>query len=213
MSSHTPILPNFFVEAKGPDGSAAEIKRQITQDLGVGARGMLQMQHYEAGNKSYDENAHTLGSTFHDGALKIYSCHPTAPTAPGGRPNYHVYQVTSFAMTDTPESFRKGATAYRNGQNWAEEQRNAAIERVRNRVEARRITSKQDSPEDSFASVGKPKSLSPESVTSAVESALEVQGTSERLRKHSKQSQTDRERHASELSSIASIHPLGSREG
>ncbi|KAI9685248.1 MAG: hypothetical protein M1822_004621 [Bathelium mastoideum] len=26
-SSHTPLLPNFFTEAKGPDGSAAEMKR------------------------------------------------------------------------------------------------------------------------------------------------------------------------------------------
>jgi hypothetical protein len=36
-------LPNFFTEAKGPDGKASEAKRQITQDLAVGAHGMLMM--------------------------------------------------------------------------------------------------------------------------------------------------------------------------
>lgn len=41
-----PILPNFFIEAKGPDGKAPKIKRQIIQDLGVGARGILEMQSY-----------------------------------------------------------------------------------------------------------------------------------------------------------------------
>ncbi|KAF2430742.1 hypothetical protein EJ08DRAFT_733991 [Tothia fuscella] len=44
---HRPALPNFFTEAKGPDGKASEAKRQITQDLAAGARGMLMTQSYE----------------------------------------------------------------------------------------------------------------------------------------------------------------------
>ncbi|KAL9077322.1 MAG: hypothetical protein Q9157_003389 [Trypethelium eluteriae] len=179
-SSHTPMLPNFFTEVKGPDGSAAEMKRQITQDLGVGARGMLEMQHYGEENKTYDENAYALGSTYSDGQLKIYICHPTAPMAPGGRPDYHVNQVRSFAMTDTPESFVQGAAAYRNGQDWAEEQRNAVIERVRSQSEAGKVAVKQDLPEHSLTSPRKTGSSSSNSIMPTAESASETQRTSKR---------------------------------
>ncbi|KAF2228941.1 hypothetical protein EV356DRAFT_571524 [Viridothelium virens] len=163
-----------------PDGSAAEMKRQITQDLGVGARGMLEMQHYGEENKTYDENAYALGSTYSDGQLKIYICHPTAPMAPGGRPDYHVNQVRSFAMTDTPESFVQGAAAYRNGQDWAEEQRNAVIERVRSQSEAGKVAVKQDLPEHSLTSPRKTGSSSSNSIMPTAESASETQRTSKR---------------------------------
>lgn len=40
------MLPNFFMEAKGPHGSGAVLKRQITQDAAFGAHGMFEIQSY-----------------------------------------------------------------------------------------------------------------------------------------------------------------------
>jgi hypothetical protein len=46
-TQHTaPILPDFFVEGKGPHGSTAVAKRQALYDGTLGARAMLQLQSY-----------------------------------------------------------------------------------------------------------------------------------------------------------------------
>ena len=58
----------------------------------------------------------------------MYTSHRVDTTALGQRPAYHMHQLRSFAMADTVETFRQGATFYRNARNWAEEQRNEAIE-------------------------------------------------------------------------------------
>jgi len=124
-----PILPNFFTEAKGPDGKASEMKRQITQDLGNGARGMLKMQSYGQDGDAYDGNAYTLGATYHSGTgtLQMYTMHPTEPTQPDGAPQYHTTQINSFGMTGNAETFREGATWYRNSMDLTQEYRDAAI--------------------------------------------------------------------------------------
>jgi hypothetical protein len=41
-----PIAPNFFLAAKGPDGSAAVAKRQACYDGALGERGMHSLQSY-----------------------------------------------------------------------------------------------------------------------------------------------------------------------
>jgi len=127
-----PILPNHFTELKGPTGDAAVMKLQITQDLAVGARGMLEMQSYGQDAPTYDGNAYTLGATYHSGtaSLEIYAMHPTEPAQPGGAPQYHTTQVRSFAMRDTPERFREGATWYRNSMDLSKEYRDTAIARA-----------------------------------------------------------------------------------
>jgi hypothetical protein len=125
----TPLLPNFFTEAKGPDGKASEMKRQITQDLGNGARGMLKMQSYGQDGDAYDGNAYTLGATYHSGTgtLQMYTMHPTEPTQPDGAPQYHTTQINSFGMTGNAETFREGATWYRNSMDLTQDYRDAAI--------------------------------------------------------------------------------------
>jgi len=64
---HTPLLPNFFTEVKGPDGNAAVLKRQITNDAAYGARGMVEMQSHGEDSRTYDGSAYTIGSTYHSG--------------------------------------------------------------------------------------------------------------------------------------------------
>ncbi|KAK3068528.1 hypothetical protein LTS18_000624, partial [Coniosporium uncinatum] len=85
---HRHALSNFFTEAKRPDGKASEAKRQVTQDLAVGARGMLMMQSYGLDEPVFDHKAHTLGSTYHSGTgtLQLYAMHPTEPGDADGKP-------------------------------------------------------------------------------------------------------------------------------
>jgi hypothetical protein len=88
---HRQALPNFFTEVKSQDGKASEAKRQITQDLAAGARGMLMMQSYELEEPVFDGKAHTFGSTYHSGTgtLQMYAMHPTEPKDVDGKPEYH----------------------------------------------------------------------------------------------------------------------------
>ncbi|KLJ06054.1 hypothetical protein EMPG_10498 [Blastomyces silverae] len=120
------ILPNFFAEAKGPDGSTAVAKRQALYDGTLGARAMLQLLSYGK-ELAYDGNAYVITSTYHDGVLKLYTIHPTASTDPGRDTDYHMTQLRSFALTDTPDSFRQGVSAFRNARDWAKEQRDQGI--------------------------------------------------------------------------------------
>ncbi|KAM5439874.1 hypothetical protein MferCBS31731_004285 [Microsporum ferrugineum] len=125
--SHRPILPNFFLEAKGPNGSLPVCLRQACYDGALAARGMHCLQSYMQ-EPVYDNNAYTITSTYHGGMLKLYTTHLTAPTPEhGGGPKYIMTQLKALAMTGDSEAFRKGATAYRNARDWAKEQRDKFI--------------------------------------------------------------------------------------
>ncbi|KAI1909470.1 hypothetical protein LOZ65_006519 [Ophidiomyces ophidiicola] len=121
-----PMAPNFFVEAKGPDGSLAVATRQACYDGALGARGMHSLRSYQQ-EATYDNNAYTLTSTYHGGQLKMYATHISKPDDPDGRPEFIMTQLRSFALTDTSEAFRQGASAYRNGRDWAKETRDTLI--------------------------------------------------------------------------------------
>lgn len=58
------------------------------------------------------------------------SSHPLQPTSP----EYYVHQLKGWSMTSDFETFRQGATAYRNARDWAKEQRDEAIRRANGRV-------------------------------------------------------------------------------
>jgi len=75
---------------------------------------MHRLQNYGAEEAVYDGNAYSFTSTYHDGQLKVYTTHPTAPKAADRQAEYHMTQMRSFAMTDTPARLREGAAAYRN---------------------------------------------------------------------------------------------------
>ena len=132
-----PILPNHFTAAKGPDGSAAVAARQASYDAFFGARGYQALHSYGEEEPQFDGNAYTFSSIYHSGTLKMYTSHPSKPANPGGRPEYHLNHIRSFAMGDTPETWRTGATWYRNSIDMAKEMRDDAIGRandVANRI-------------------------------------------------------------------------------
>ncbi|PGG99224.1 hypothetical protein AJ79_08654 [Helicocarpus griseus UAMH5409] len=123
---NAPIIPNFFAEGKGPDGSTAVAKRQTLYDGVLGARAILQLQSYKK-ELTYDGNAYVVTSTYHDGNLKLYTAHPTPSADPRRCTDYHLTQLRSFALTDSPELFRQGASALRNTRDWAKEHRDRFI--------------------------------------------------------------------------------------
>ncbi|KAI9890984.1 MAG: hypothetical protein M1814_003485 [Vezdaea aestivalis] len=129
-----PAIPNFFLEAKGPDGSARVAKLQATYDGALGARAMEKLHSYGDDKPVYDNNATTISSTYQDGQLKMYAHHVAQPGSPGTRPEYFMNQLDSWSLTGNPRSFREGATAYRNARDWAKKQRDEVIERANRRL-------------------------------------------------------------------------------
>lgn len=130
-----PALPNFFTEAKGPDGSAAVVKRQACFDGALGARGVHKLRSFEEDpDMVYDNNAYTITSTYHSGHLQIYTSHPTKPIDPEGPPEYHMTQLGGWALTGSHDQFRQGTGAFRNAREWAKEQRDGLIAAANGRV-------------------------------------------------------------------------------
>ena len=121
-----PILPNFFAEGKGPDGSLAVARRQALYDGTLGARAMHRIQSY--GRKlTYDNNAYTITSIYHSGVLRLYTSHPSPSTHPERSTDYHMVHLKTYALEDL-RSFREGAAALRNVRDWAKEKRDLLIQ-------------------------------------------------------------------------------------
>ncbi|KAJ4413826.1 hypothetical protein N0V85_003409 [Neurospora sp. IMI 360204] len=115
----TPVLPNFFMELKGPESNARIAQRQVMHVGAVGARAMNSVQNWGKEEPSYDGNAYTFSSTYHDGLLGLYAHHVAPPTAPGGRPQYYMTLVKSFCLTNDIDTWRQGVKAFRNARDRA----------------------------------------------------------------------------------------------
>jgi hypothetical protein len=144
---HTaPVAPNFFLEAKAPNGGAGVLKLQACHDGAVGARAMHKLQCYAAGKPVYDNNAYTLTATYHSGTLKIYATHVT-PSGPGGSPEYHMTEIDGWYTTGNPDTCRQGAAALRHARELAKEWRDQFISAANKR--ARSINGEQSTPDSS----------------------------------------------------------------
>lgn len=121
------MAPNFFLEVKGPNGSLEVANRQACYDGALGARGMHSLHTYGQSTPAYDNNAQTLTNIYHGGTLKMFTSHIGPPRTPGGRLETYMTQINTYGMTGSADAFRAGATAYRNGRDWAKAQRDAAI--------------------------------------------------------------------------------------
>lgn len=132
-NTELPILPNFVLALKGPDGSAAVAARQASYDGALGARAMHSLQQYGQERPVFDGNAYTLTSTYLNGSLRMFTSHP-AQSADSDRVIYVAKQINNWGMNGTAATFREGATWYRNGRDWAKEQRDEAIRKANMRV-------------------------------------------------------------------------------
>jgi hypothetical protein len=150
-----PLAPNFFMEVKGPDGSAAVAARQARYDGAVGSRAMHSLQNYGQKEPEYDGKPYTFSSTYHDGTLKMYTHHITAPTTEGGRAEYHMASLRSYALMDSRNTFVEGVGAFRNARDLAEGHRHRFIQAANARAQAPQITEaaypvEADSPNEFF---------------------------------------------------------------
>ncbi|ATY65041.1 hypothetical protein A9K55_005004 [Cordyceps militaris] len=134
--AQAPVVPNFFIEAKAPRGGADVAKRQACLDGAVGARAMHSLQNYGEDVPVCDGNAYTFSSTYHagTGTLQLYAHHATGPTAEEEQPEYHMTQIDSWGMTGNVDTFRRGATAFRNARDLARQQRETFIKAANARV-------------------------------------------------------------------------------
>ena len=129
-----PILPNFSLAAKGPDGSLAVAERQACYDGALGARSMHALQAFIEDEGAHDGNAYAIASIYHGGQLKMYTSHRTRSKGPEDRPEFVMTQIKGWSMTSDRETFEKGAAAYRNLRDWAKEQRDDAIYEANNKA-------------------------------------------------------------------------------
>lgn len=174
-SEHLPMVPNFFLETKAPSGSYEVAQKQACYYGALGARGMRSLQSDGQSETVHDHNAYTISSTYHAGTLKLFTCHPSEPTATSkGRPEYNMNQLNAYSMTGNADTFRQGATAFRNARDLAKEWRDAAIKQANERshnVETSAVNA-SSGPVSSFTDLGsdeEPDTIEPvnrESLTS-----------------------------------------------
>ncbi|KAK7422432.1 hypothetical protein QQZ08_009514 [Neonectria magnoliae] len=138
-----PMAPNLFMEVKGPDGSLAVAMRQARYDGAIGSRAMHSLQNYNEEEPAYDGNPYTFSSIYHGGQLQLYAHHVTAPTTPEGRPEYHMTQVDTWGMTGNIDSFRRGATAFRNARDLAKQHRDNVIREANARASQASVAAAQ----------------------------------------------------------------------
>ncbi|KAK3669527.1 hypothetical protein LTR78_010581 [Recurvomyces mirabilis] len=186
-SEHLPAAPNHLTEVKGPSGRADVLRRQATYAGAIGGRAMWELQNYGSETPIYDRNAYTLVPTYHSegGLLRVYATHPRQSAT--GQTEYHMTQLRSYAMTDSSDTFRQGAAAFRNSRDISKEQRDRFIAAANATAVQRSAPAATPS---SGTSCGSPTSsriegASFESNTSTDEPSREVGKPSKRQRKRS----------------------------
>ncbi len=129
-----PLLPNFFVEFKGPNGTDAVALRQVRYDGAVGARAMHSLQNYAAvcdgvppAAHIYDGRIRTLSATVFGDMLRVFGHHVTAPAPGTSRPTYHISRLGGWLLSDDFEQFRQGVLAFRGARDMARRFRDELI--------------------------------------------------------------------------------------
>ncbi|KAL7963195.1 hypothetical protein V8C34DRAFT_310746 [Trichoderma compactum] len=129
-----PMVPNLFMEVKGPDGSLAVATRQARYNGAIGSRAIHSLQNYKKEEPAYNSNPYAFSSIYHGGQLQLYAHHVTASTTPEGRPEYHMTQLDTWGMAGNINSFRRGATAFRNLRDLAKRHRDNLIQEANARA-------------------------------------------------------------------------------
>ena len=131
---HYPFLPNFFAEAKCPDGSLAVAQRQACHDGALGARAMHRVENLGRRGEVFDNKARTTSVIYHGaGNLDLFSHHLSQPRVHETPSKTHMTPLRSFNLADTPGSFRQGVGAFRNASDYAHQHRKESIENAHRR--------------------------------------------------------------------------------
>lgn len=124
-----PITPNFFLQVKGPGGGMDVGIQQACYNGALGARAMHSLQSYGQSTPIYNNNAYTLTAIYCYGMLRMFTVHPLPPES-DHPPGFVMTHINSWCMIGNRESFLQGATALRNGLDWAKQQRDKVIARA-----------------------------------------------------------------------------------
>ncbi|KAL8808337.1 MAG: hypothetical protein Q9182_000157 [Xanthomendoza sp. 2 TL-2023] len=136
-----PLLPNFSLEVKGPNGNLACLIRQALHIGGLGARAIHELRSWTAVKKLDDQKAYTIAATYQptDGVLTLFSIHPVPSknsnhralsSAPARRWKYHMTLLNRYFMTTDLDGFKKGVYAYRNAREWCKKQRDDLVKKA-----------------------------------------------------------------------------------
>ncbi|KAL9060054.1 MAG: hypothetical protein Q9162_000904 [Coniocarpon cinnabarinum] len=125
-----PCLPNFFVEVNGPEGNGRVLLRQACYAGVIGARAMHKIRSYVDDTTALDGNAYTLCWTYDSssGVLIAYASYPTVSNHPKRAVDYRMIRLHAYVLRDSPDSFRRGVSAFRNARDWAQERRRELID-------------------------------------------------------------------------------------
>lgn len=147
------LCPNFIVHVKGPGGSQEVADVQAVYDGALAARGMEALWAYgsEGDERDQPNDARTLTCTFASGALRMYAVHIRPCGSSANRVQrqqtssrntqdgieYITTRVGAWFIDTSLDELRQAASAFRNGLDWAQEQRDRAIDRVNRRLARR----------------------------------------------------------------------------
>ena len=180
-----PVLPNFFLEAKGSDGSPAVVKRQILHDGTLGARAMHTLLAWSRPEESFDDIARTISATFQDGFLQLYTTHCSFQD----RKMYYTNLLDIYPLKKSLESFQEGITAIRNARKWAMTERESMISEINNAAIPHTVQIPRDSRHDRHHT---PHSLATTSVTVDSQSTDELARPGVTTKKRGSKSATPR---------------------
>lgn len=126
-----PILANFFTEFKGPSRDLNVLERQALRDAGEGGRAMVTIRTHLDPQTAYDSNAYTTIFTYApNGLLNLYTVHAVKVKGNVYPCELRIIRHRSFAMLDSPDTFREGATWFRNARELMKEYRDSHIDRA-----------------------------------------------------------------------------------
>lgn len=145
-----PMLPNFFLEAKGRHGSGGVAQLQACHDGALGARAIHRLRsHGKDPEAMYDRNAYTITATYCNDTLTMYAHHPTSSSGYGSPGKvaklptaYHMTLIGAWSMISDLETYRKGITAFRHLSAWTKAKRDEIIAAAREVPELAQIDSR-----------------------------------------------------------------------
>ena len=138
-----PVVPNFFLEVKGQNGTLNTLENQTVLNGAYGAHIMHKLQNYLLKRPSYDEKAHAFSSTLIGGYLDLFAHHLTGDGGSRNQPRYHTTLLASYPL-NLEASFIDGVTALRNLRAKAKEDRDLFIAQANQRDRERALGPEED---------------------------------------------------------------------
>ncbi|KAL8794628.1 MAG: hypothetical protein Q9195_002824 [Heterodermia aff. obscurata] len=116
-ANDAPLMPNFFMEIKGMQGTESVATRQALHDGTLGAQGVYQTQKVAA-KDPLDGNAHVFSAILGT-SLILFAHFVSPPTEEDGKLHYHMCRLDEFALRKSADEFHAGVTAFRNLRDYA----------------------------------------------------------------------------------------------